>query len=372
MKKEVALFFFAGSKGIGLTSHFADISVDLYRKGQQEGCDVYIVSNGKEQNPGLWEKVDRLIPTDCIIKYDETRVGQLLCRLEEITAKYPKCIFHLQGVSHIRLTKELLKRGNIKGVVTVHSFCNGNWKRPIISFIYSRYISRYISKVIFLSPFACNQFSGSKSLKRQGKVVYIPFNLPPLTAQYEKSEDDLVDPSNYNIVYLANFFKNKGHEKYLPAILRFVRENPDARVYFFGEGVRRQAVMDKIKRAGADQQVFCPGRVPRCMVPSILSKSRATLLLSRSENANHAAIESLMMGIPHISTRVGASEYFIQDYVNGIGIDDVDGLYKALVFLKNSPEQSRKMAAVGKEMVKAFYAYENMLNAYFQLYKSIL
>lgn len=367
-----ALFFFAGSKGIGLTSHFADISIDLYRKGLQEGFDVYIVSDKKEQNPGLWKKVERFVPAENVIKYDETQSEQLLGLLNETIAKYPKCVFHLQGISHIRLTKELLKRDNIKGVVTVHSFSNGSWKRPIVSFIYSRYISKYISKVIFLSPFACNQFSGSKSLNRQGKVVYIPFNLPPLTTQYEKSEDGILDASKYNIVYLANFFKNKGHEKYLPAILRFVRERPDARVYFFGEGVRRQAVIEKIKTAGADQQVFCPGRVPRRMIPSILSKSQATLLLSKSENANHAAIESLMMGVPHISTRVGASEYFIQDYVNGIGINGVESLYKALVFLKDAPEQGRKMAAVGREMVKVFYSYENMLNAYFELYKSII
>lgn len=366
-----AIFFFAGSQGIGLTSHFADISIDLFHKGQQEGWDVYVVSDKKEQNPRLWEKVEQHIPAENIVKYDESHPYEVVHTLEEKISPYKKCVLHLQGLSHIRLTKKLLERDNIKSVVTIHSFSNGNWKRPIVSFIYSRYISRYVEKAIFLSPFASNCFLGSGRLKRQGKVVHIPFNLPLLSGQYEKIDDGILESNRYNVVYLANFFKNKGHEKYFPAIVRFVKENPDVRVYFFGEGVRRQAVIDRIKASKVSDQIFCPGRVPRNMIPSILSKSRTTLLLSKSENANHAAIESLMMGVPHISTRVGASESFIQDYINGIGIDGPADLYKALTLLKSTPELGAQMAENGKRMIETFYLYENMLDAWFRLYKSL-
>lgn len=69
---EKAVYFFASSKGIGLTSHFADISVDLFHKGLEKGFHVYIVSDKKEQNPGLWQKVERKVPAEYIIKYDES------------------------------------------------------------------------------------------------------------------------------------------------------------------------------------------------------------------------------------------------------------------------------------------------------------
>lgn len=369
MKK--ALFFFAGSKGIGLTSHFADISIDLFHKGQQEEFDVYIVSDEKEQNPGLWKKVECHIPAENIIKYDEAKPEELILKLNEKTTQYRKCVFHMQGISHIRQNKELLKRDNIKGVVTVHSFSNGNWKRPIVSFIYSLYIARYVEKVIFLSPFAINHFNGSSRLKRQGKVVHIPFNLPPLSEQYEKIDDNILESDRYNIVYLANFFKNKGHEKYLPAILRFVKENPDVRVYFFGEGVRRQAVISKILKNNGDKQIFCPGRISRDFVPSILEKAAAALVLSENETFGHCILEPMMMGVATISNRVGCGEYLIQDYINGIGINSATDLYKALTLLKSTPELGTQMAGNGKQMVDTFYLYENMLDAYFQLYKSL-
>ena len=367
-----ALFFFASSKGIGLTYHFTDISIDLFHKGQQEEFDVHIVSDRKEQNPGLWEKIEKIIPPQYIIKYDESLPDPLKEALRKKIEFYQECIFHLQGISHIQLTKELLKQDNVKGITTVHSFSNGNWKRPIVSYIYSKNIHKYINKAIFLSPFAIKHFYGNKRLKRQGKIIHIPFNVPPLDCQYGEIEDNLLDPNNYNVIYLANFFKNKGHEKYLPAIFRFVKEHPEAQVYFFGEGIRRNAVIEQIKANQAERQIFCPGRIPRNIVPSILKKTSAALVLSGNETFGHCILEPMMMGVPTISTRVGCGEYLIQDYINGIGINSPKDLYNALSLLKNTPELGKLLATNGKQMVETFYRYENMLNAYFQLYKSLL
>lgn len=369
MKK--ALFFFAGSKGMGLTSLFSDIFIDLFRRGSKKGFDVYIVSDKKEQNPGLWEKIEHNIPAGYIIKYDENHPENIVKLLKEKTVPYEKCVLHMQGISHIQLAKELLKQDKIKGAVTIHSFSNGNWKRSIVSCIYSKYINKYIDKAIFSSPFAINHFTGSRKLMKKGKIAHIPFNLPPLATQYEKTDDGILNPDQYNIVYLANFFKNKGHEKYLPAIIRFAKENPDARIYFFGDGVRRQAVIDQIKSLGADGQIFCPGRIPRNIVPSILEKTSAALVLSENETFGHCILEPIMMGVPTVSTRVGCGEYLIQDYINGIGINSSADLYKALTLLKSTPELGRQMAENGKRMVESFYKYQNMLDAYFELYDSL-
>ena len=368
-----ALFFFAGSKGIGLTSHFTDISVDLFHKGQQEGFDVHIVSDRKEQNPGSWEKIETSIPDKYIIKYDELQPHELEKKLQEKLLGYHHVIFHLQGRTQILQTRRLIENNDIKTVVSMHSFAHGSpWKRPIISFLYSFIINKYIDKAIFLTPFAMNCFTGIKKLKRAGKIVHIPFNIPPLDIQYNIIDDGILEKEYFNIVYLAQFHTHKGHEKYLPAIFRFVKEHPEARVYFFGEGIRRNAVIEQIKNNQAERQIFCPGRIPRNIVPSILKKTSAALVLSGNETFGHCILEPMMMGVPTVSTRVGCGEYLIQDYVNGIGINSPKDLYNALSLLKNTPELGKLLAANGKQMVETFYRYENMLNAYFQLYKSLL
>lgn len=370
MKK--ALFFFAGSKGIGLTSHFSDIFIDLFRRGSKKGFDVYIVSDKKEQNPGLWEKIEHNIPDEYIIKYDDSHPEDLEKDLQKKLEPYEKTVFHLQGRTQILEMKRLIKKDNIKTVVSMHSFAHGSpWKRPMVSFLYSFTINRYIDKAIFLTPFAMNCFTGIKKLKKKGKIVHIPFNIPPLTTQYSDLDDGILDRGKFNAVYLAQFHPHKGHEKYLPAIIRFAKENPDARIYFFGDGVRRQAVIDQIKSLGADGQIFCPGRIPRNIVPSILEKTSAALVLSENETFGHCILEPIMMGVPTVSTRVGCGEYLIQDYINGIGINSPADLYKALTLLKNTPELGRQMAENGKRMVESFYKYQNMLDAYFELYDSL-
>lgn len=268
--------------------------------------------------------------------------------------------------------KPLIANNNNRAVVSMHSFAHGSpWKRPVVSWLYSLTIDKYIDKAIFLSPFAMNCFVGINKLKKKNKVVHIPFNLPPLSTQYDRADDGILATDKYNIVYLAQFHPHKGHEKYLPAIIRFVKENPDARVYFFGDGCRREAVIDKIKTAGAESQIFCPGRIPRNIVPSILEKSSAALVLSANETFGHCILEPMMMGVPTVSTRIGCGEYLIQDYVNGIGISGPGDIYNALSALKNSPELGERLTKNGKRIVNTFYEYENMLDAYFELYNNL-
>jgi glycosyltransferase involved in cell wall biosynthesis len=364
-----AVFFYASSAGMGLTSHFTDSVQDLYKNAEK--FDFYLVSDAKEQNPGLWEQVEESIPGENIIKFNEIDYNTLNDRLSIIIEKYDRVVFHFQGITQILKTRKLIKKYKSGTIVTINSFSHGTWKRNIASFIYTTVILRYIDKAIFLSPFAWKTFTGSSLLFKKGKIAHIPFNLPRLEDQYIHEDETILDENDFNIVYLANFTKHKGHERFLNGIKLFLKEFTDVKIYFFGEGKRKAILLKKIKDAGLEKNIFCPGRIPRKLVPSILKKSSIALIFSGTETAGHTIIEPMMMGIPVISTRVGFGEYLIQDGINAIGISTNNDLYLALKRLKNDSILRKELGTNAKTMIHEFYKYDRMIKAYIDLYASL-
>ena len=365
-----ALFFWGDSSRIGLTTHFSTQVVDMFRYGMNMGWHTYLVSNSKEQNEGLWKSVEAVLPSEFIIKYNDNERDRLNSTLLNTLSKYDKIVIHIQGISQLLGIRFLLRDSKVKVVTTVHAFANGiSYKRPIVSAIYTYLIYKYVDKAIFLSPFAIRSFCGSSYLFKKGKIVHIPFNLKNSQEKYD-SENAYLDLSKFNIVYFANFTKNKGHEYFLFPVVKFCKENPDVRFYFFGEGNRRNHVLSKVKVAKCEEQIFCPGRIPYSHVKSVMQYANLALNLSASETAGHAAIEPILYSIPLIATRVGMAEYILQDYITGYGVSSPSELYEKLKYVVSNYDNAKKMACDAKKMISTMFDYEKMIQAYFQLYEN--
>lgn len=361
-----AYFFFADSKGMGLTSHFSRQVVDMFESPARD-ADFYVVSDRKEQNPGCWELVRKHLPERFIIEYDESNFAELRSRLKSLLENYTNVVFHIQGVNHIRNLKPLLRLPKVKSLVTVHSFAHGIWwKRPIVSSIYALLVLRYVDRIIFTCPFSKNLFWGYAFLERAGKILHIPFAL----ADTPYARNDACG-HGFRGIYLANFFKHKQHEKYLSAIIEFCSKHKDTLFEFLGEGPRRQHVLEKIAAAGLSDRIFCPGRLPRTEAMRRLASADVALALTASETFGHNAIEPALMGVPVVATRVGAAEYFIQDFVDGFGISTPKDLGFALEFLYANPQARCDIGTRARAMAKQTFDYPAMIGALFVAYKSL-
>lgn len=366
-----AIFFWGSSVGIGLTTHFSTQIINMYQYGLKKGWDTYLISTKGEQSEGLWKRVEKEIITTHIIKYNERETTYLNDILLNLFADYDKIVIHVQGISQLLSIKSLLKDKKVKVVTTIHAFANGiPYKRPIVSSIYSYLINRYVDKAIFLSPFAIRSFWGAKFLFRRGKIVHIPFNLK-YSQEVIYPDNSYFDLEKFNIIYLANFTKNKGHERFLSAIIKVCQENPNVRFYFFGEGERREDVLSKVKKARCEKQIFCPGRISYDDVRRVLQVANVALNLSASENAGHAAIEPMFYSIPLIATRVGSAEYLLQDYITGYGVSSPNELYEKLQYVLNHYDAALKVASEAKKIAMTVFDYEKMIQAYFELYENL-
>ena len=366
MKNTNAYFFFADSKGMGLTSHFARQVVDMFESPARDS-DFYVVSDKKEQNSGCWDLVHKHIPEQFIVKYDERDFAELRSRLSGIMEKYECSVFHIQGANHIRNLKPLLRLPKVKSLVTVHSFAHGVWwKRPVVSLAYAVGVLRYVNKIIFTCPYSKNLFWGHGLLENAGKILHIPFALADSSTPNAESKECV-----FRCVYLANFFPHKQHEKYLGAVIRFCKKHKNAFFEFLGEGPCRRSVLKKVVAAGVSDRILCPGRLPRNEAMNRLRTADVALALSASETFGHNSVEPAMMGIPVIATRVGAAEYFIQDFVNGFGISNPEELYSALEFLHSNPEMRRSMGRRIRAMAERTFDYSAMIQALFSAYKAL-
>lgn len=361
-----ALFFFSSSSGMGLTSHFSRQIVDMYNYGIIHGWDTYCVSTQNEQNAGLWDYVETNIPSGYIIKIPNNTSASTA--IKEKILGYELSIIHVQGFSQLKEIIPLLNK-SIRCVITIHSYPNKPFlKKFVKGSAYYWMAKKYADKMIFVSPFALRGFLGGGKLSKMGKIVHIPFCLPYDDCAIESS---YIKDNCFNIVYLANFLKNKGHERYFESIKRFSIEHQDVHFWFFGDGPRKSVFQDMIKKAGLEEQIHCPGRVDRKDVPGILKKSQLAMILSKKETAGHAFLEPIMNGCPVIGTRVGFAEYLIQDYITSLGIDNVDDLYKALKFAYTHYCEMKKMAKRMQSITSETFKYEAMIEAYYRIYEDI-
>jgi glycosyltransferase involved in cell wall biosynthesis len=369
MENKNAIFFLASSKNIGLTSHFSTQVVDMYEYGRNNGWDLYIMSDSKEQNEGLWEHVEQNIPKEFIVNFDENKILSIIEDIINISTKYKENIIHVQGLKQVLFCEKYLKNFHI--VTTIHSFRHGNRiKRILFSCYYSIIIKKHVDKAIFITPYSWHIFSNSNILFRSGKIVHIPFCINSvLSTEYP---NEIISSDTFNIVYFAQFHKHKQHNNFINAFITFVKCHSNVKVYFFGDGSERKSILLKIEKENLSDKIICPGRVHRKYLGSILQKANIGLLLSASETFGHAALEPIMMNVPLISTRVGFAEYFIQDYINGIGIETPHDLENALEYYYANPEACKKFATNAKSMASHLFDYSNMISAYFNLYSDIL
>ena len=357
------IIFFAYSKGIGLTNHFAKIAVDLYNKLQSEKNDLLIVSLSNEQSPGLWEYVEKHIPKSNIVKRDsEVELRNELLLIDWESSQYK---IHLHGITHIKLINDILLKykKNITTFLTIHSYAHGKWYKGIYSSIFLIYLLRYVDKVIFTTPISWNKFAFSKWLFMKGRIVHIPFCIKMDIKEKIKGENE-----KFQVIYLAQFHSHKQHLKFLPSIISFVRKYNDVVVYLCGDGLHRDEVVRIIQKEGLSDIIICPGRLPYDETMNKLLESDVALLLSKVETFGHAALEPILSEVPIISTRVGFAEYFIQDYINGIGISTNQDLLAALSYIKENKTKAERMSKIAREMALALFKYDNMINAYITLY----
>jgi glycosyltransferase involved in cell wall biosynthesis len=193
----------------------------------------------------------------------------------------------------------------------------------------------------------------------------------------QKSNDRLwlVPDANQQkwIVLVGNMHGDvKGHAVLITAAETVVREFPDVRFLFAGDGERRRGFEEQVSRLGLERYFLFLGR--RNDVPRVLSCCDIGVLPSQAEGLPNAVLEYLAAGLPTIASRVGGNVEIIQEGKTGLLVlpEEPSALAAALLRLLRDPGLAAELGRNGQGFVSAEFSFERMIEKTDRMYTELL
>lgn len=383
-----AVVFMAHCWQGGLVFHWVFLADEMVRANKSSAFDLFICSHTSEQNKGSWDLLRRLVPEQHLMTVNDYG-PDVYQQLKKLFARYQKVVVHYGGGHNllkplIKLKKEYGSRLLI--IAITQSYQHDNWRRILASSYQFILYKKYVDYVAFQCPYAAHKFVGGQWLLDNNRGGFIPLGLeefseervserPPEAIGLPDIREMLEEKDRFNFIFLGEFRPGKGHFWLYDALFPVLKANPFVRMYFLGGGgsllekMRRQ-----IKEQNLEDQVICPGNVPRKYVPWVLAHCNAALIPTRAETYGHCFAEPAMAGLPIIGTRVGVGEYLIQDMLTGIGFTfgNTETVREAAQFMATHKDDAKRMGQTLRTMVKDYFLHKNVARADLALYERLL
>ena len=145
----------------------------------------------------------------------------------------------------------------------------------------------------------------------------------------EKPEN--TSENNFNFVSVGNLTSSKKMDLLISSFQRAFKDQPNVKLYIFGEGPDRTKLENLIKELDLSRQVYLMGLTERSLIAARMGQSDCFVLASESETFGLAYVEALACGLPVIATTCGGPEEYV-DRSNGllIPVNDRERLVEAL------------------------------------------
>lgn len=130
------------------------------------------------------------------------------------------------------------------------------------------------------------------------------------------------------IIFFGRLDDNKNPIRAIEIFEQVLNKNSNAKLYFLGTGNLREKVEEIVKEKQLEQKVVLLGYHENPF--PIVKQAKVMLMVSKSEGYSLAVSEAISLGVPVVSTRVGASERQIASKRNGRVIDTNEEAVEAL------------------------------------------
>ena len=173
------------------------------------------------------------------------------------------------------------------------------------------------------------------------------------------------------ITSVAVLRTQKRHELILEAAGEVLREFPQARFLFVGEGPGQRRVERAVSARGLNQYVHLSGY--RSDIPEILSFTEVGVIASVAEGVPQFLFQVMAMARPFVSTAVGGIPDIAVRGDNGLLVppEDSQALARAIIRLLRDPEEAGRLGAQGRLRVERDYTVERMAEKVLQVYHRV-
>jgi len=180
-------------------------------------------------------------------------------------------------------------------------------------------------------------------------------------------------PQGYSVVTHISNFRRIKNTLIIPEIAKLVLEQNPNTIFLMVGGDQTEndlaELQKKVKYMGLKDNFRFAGR--RKDVSKILNISNVSLMTSLNEGMPLVLLESLAVGVPVVTSRVGGIPELITHGANGYLIrkQNIEKYAHYIVKLLNSQELRQKLGDNGTELVRRAYSEDLVIDQYLSLYE---
>jgi glycosyltransferase involved in cell wall biosynthesis len=181
-------------------------------------------------------------------------------------------------------------------------------------------------------------------------------------------------PEHVVIGKVARLFNLKGHEYVLRSAPDVIRQNPNVRYLFVGDGILREQFEQEIARAGLSEHFVFTGLVPPARIPELIGAMDVVVHTSLREGLARVLPQALIAGKPVVTYDIdGAREVAIPG-VTGYLLppESVTELTAALNEVAGSAELRQRLGQTGRERFTDQFRHQTMTHRIREVYQSLL
>jgi len=174
------------------------------------------------------------------------------------------------------------------------------------------------------------------------------------TASYFQSEIEPLYIRNYSktlhFCFVGSLSVGKQPELALDFIHRIRKLGKECVLHFYGEGVLRKELENKIKEKNAQNWAFMYGNQPKEQIKKALYYSHFLILPSKSEGWPKAVAEAMFWGCIPIATRVSCVPWMLGHGERGFLLDE--NFDKNVYGFKNNLKKTQELEKMSKQSAK--------------------
>lgn len=235
-----------------------------------------------------------------------------------------------------------------------------NFKLKISKRIFARFAD------ILVSNSRAGLINRFNRMKPHYRVIYNGVDITRF--QHEKPDlhsiiDGLgISSFKYIIGMVASLSERKDQDTILDAASLILESFPDTLFLFIGDGPRKEALSEKVRQTGLQDNVIFLGN--RNDVEELMQVFDVAVLLTNNdihlEGISNAIIEAMMLGIPVVASQGGGTNEIVKHNVNGILVSpkSIQKTAEAVIeLLKDKPKAKRLSKAAKISVMEKFNLY---------------
>lgn len=211
----------------------------------------------------------------------------------------------------------------------------------------------------------------------KNKIAIFHFGVDLRLFNPANSKEDLLIKLHWKnkkiVIITRNFEKIYGLNYMIEAAPQIIKEVPDARFIFCGDGEEKQNIEEMIETLGVSNHVYLAGLVEHGMLPVYLNSAAVYVSPSLSDGTSVSLLEAMACAKAVVVTDIPANLELVKDGYNGLTAPVKNSKFlaeKIIVLLKNN-DLMRTMGERNRALVEKSFNWDKNFEIIEKIYEKL-